>query len=214
MTEPLRILIADDHTLFRRGVAELINEDDSFALIGEATDGEEAFEMASSLQPDVILMDVHMPNVGGVEAVRRIKSEDLGRVLMLTVSEKDEDLLAAIDAGADGYLLKNAEPGALFEAIRQVAKGRSVLSPEVTGAVMQRVSRPVGDGDATMLTPREFQVLRRLAGGDTTAKIALDLGIQSSTVKTHIHNILRKTGSANRAEAVAKAASMGLLDET
>lgn len=212
MTDPLRILIADDHTLFRRGIAELIKEDEGFKLVGEAADGQQACQMAASLEPDVILMDVHMPRMGGVEAVRKIKADDLGRVVMLTVSERDDDLLAAIQAGADGYLLKNAEPGALFEAIRNVAQGRSVLSPEVTGTVLKRVSATGVGAEKSSLSPRELQVLRRLADGATTAKIALDLGIQSSTVKTHVHNILRKTSSANRAEAVAKAASMGLLD--
>lgn len=214
MTDPVRVLIADDHALFRRGIAELINEHEQFDLVGEAEDGQRAVELARRLRPDVVLMDVHMPRLSGIGAVRRIKADDCGRILMLTVSDKDEDLLAAIKAGADGYLLKNADPQDLFRAILHVSSGRGALSPEVTAKVLAQVNRPVSDPGPSGLTPREGEVLRLVATGATTAQIALDLGVQSSTVKTHIHNLLRKLDSANRAEAVARAASLGLLDKS
>lgn len=212
MSEAIRLLIADDHALFRRGLAELLAESREVDLVGEARDGREAVSMAIELKPDVVLLDVHMPNFGGVEAAHRLKEALPVRILMLTISDKDEDLLAAIDAGADGYLLKNAEPEALFSAIQHVAEGRAVLSPEVTSQVLRRVGeadpRPVTQG----LTPRETQVLRLLAKGSTTAQMAQSLGVASSTIKTHVHNILRKMEASNRAQAVAKAAARGLLE--
>lgn len=211
MTDRIRVLIADDHTLFRKGVVELINEHARFELVGEAGDGLEAVDLARRCDPDVILMDVHMPRQGGVDAVREIKDQHLGRVLMLTVSDKNSDLLAAIEAGADGYLLKNTEPQALYDALQEVAAGHSVLSPEVTRAVMNQAGRSPAASQKSLLTPREAEVLRQLAKGSTTAQIALALGIQPSTVKTHIHNLLGKLEAANRAEAVAKALNLGLL---
>lgn len=212
MTDRIRVLVADDHTLFRKGVVELINEHAAFELVGEAGNGAEAVELARSASPDVVLMDVHMPQMGGVEAVREIKGQDLGRVLMLTVSDKDSDLLAAIEAGADGYLLKNTEPEALYAALQDVVAGHSVLSPEVTGAVMNRAGRRTPDVQPSQLTPREAEVLEQLAKGATTAQIALALAIQPSTVKTHIHNLLQKLEAANRAEAVARALTLGVLE--
>lgn len=212
MAEPIRVLLADDHALFRRGMAELLAESPEVEVIGEASDGREAVDLAQELAPDVILMDVHMPTAGGVEAVRRLKSSTEVRVLMLTVSDKDEDLLGAIDAGADGYLLKNAEPEELVAAIRHVASGHSALSPEVTGKVMRRAAGSDAARSETDLSPREREVLLHLAQGRTTAQIAQQLVISSSTVKTHVHHILRKLEAANRTEAVAKAAELGLLD--
>ncbi|MDX1600704.1 MAG: response regulator transcription factor [Anaerolineales bacterium] len=211
MADPVRVLLADDHALFRRGLLELLAEADEIEVVGEASDGEQAVELAVDLAPDVILMDVHMPGGGGVEAVRRVKSEGEVRVLMLTVSDKDEDLLGAIDAGADGYLLKNAEPEELAAAIQHIAAGRGALSPEVTGKVMRQASKGSGEGNGADLSPREQEVLEHLAQGDTTAQIAQKLVISTSTVKTHIHHILRKLEAANRAEAVAIAARLGLL---
>lgn len=212
MVEPIRLVLADDHALFRSGIVELLKEHDDIQLLGAASDGAEVIEMAREFKPDVILMDVHMPGVGGVEAVRSIKAEQQARVLMLTVSPKDEDLLAAIEAGADGYLLKNAEPEALFQAIKHVAAGRGVLSPEVAGKVMRRAVSTKRE-PAVELTPRELEVLKLVASGKTTSQIALELNIANSTVKTHVSHILKKLDAANRTEAVARASQQGLLPD-
>lgn len=214
MAEPIRVLLADDHALFRRGMAELLAESPEVEVIGEASDGQGAVELAEELAPDVILMDVHMPTGGGVAAVRRLKSASQVRVLMLTVSDKDEDLLGAIEAGADGYLLKNAEPEELVSAIRHVAAGHGALSPEITGRVMRNAAVGGSKADESDLSPREREVLALLAEGLTTAQIAHKLVISSSTVKTHVHHILRKLGASNRPEAVAKAADLGLLNKS
>lgn len=210
--ERIRVLVADDHALFRRGVAELLREEGGFELVGEASNGRQAVEMCRSAEPDVILMDVHMPGGSGTEAVRQVKDTSNTRVLMLTVSDKDDDLLGAIEAGADGYLLKNAEPQDLFRGIRKVASGQGYLSPEVTNKVMRRAVDAEVQLLPVPLSPREREVLARLAKGFTTAEIAADLVISASTVKTHVRHILEKLEAANRTEAVARAAAMGLLD--
>lgn len=213
MADPIRVLLADDHALFRRGLLELLSEDEGIEVIGEASDGERAAKMAAELSPDVILMDVHMPGAGGVEAVQKVKDQGEARVLMLTVSDKDDDLIGAIEAGADGYLLKNSEPEELVAAIRNVVAGHGALSPEVTGKVMRRAVVPGSQTAEANLSPREREVVALLAEGLTTAQIAQQLVISSSTVKTHVHHILRKLEAANRVEAVAKAADLGLLNK-
>lgn len=210
MTDKIRVLLADDHTLFRQGVIEILKEQRDIEVLGVAADAAEAVEQAHNLRPDVILMDVHMPNGGGVKAVRQVKADLDVQVLMLTVSSKDEDLLSAIDAGADGYLLKNVEPDALFRAIHNVAAGSGALSPEVTRTVMQQAAPPQKRPKAE-LTPRELDVLNLIAQGQTTAEIALDLAIANSTVKTHVSNLKKKLAASNRAEAVAHALQQGLL---
>ena len=130
MTEPIRLLVADDHTLFRRGLIGFVNEQPDFRVVGEAGNGLDAVQIYRQQQPDVVLMDVHMPGGSGIEAVQTLKKEMNARVLMLTISDNDEDLFAALAAGADGYLLKSAEPEQLCQAIRQVFAGQGVLSPE------------------------------------------------------------------------------------
>jgi DNA-binding NarL/FixJ family response regulator len=212
MAETIKLLLADDHTLFRQGVLEILDEEQEFEVLGVAADGGQAVEKAQELKPDVILMDVHMPQGGGVQAVRMIKASLDCRVLMLTVSSHDQDLLAAIDAGADGYLLKNAEPEALFRAIRDVAAGRGALSPEVTRTVMLQAAPVNKKKPPIILTERELEVLELVAQGETTAEIARDLSIASSTVKTHVQNFLRKLKAANRTEAVALALELGILN--
>lgn len=214
MGERIGVLLADDHALFRRGLAELLHESDEIEVVGEAGDGQEVVQLAAELQPDVVLLDVHMPAGGGLKAVTTLKDQQGVRVLMLTVSDKDEDLMGAIEAGADGYLLKNAEPEELISSIRHVAAGRGALSPEITSTLMQRAARSGVQADRVELTPREVEVLRRLAQGDTTAQIGQRLVIAPSTVKTHVHHILRKLDASNRAEAVAKAAEFGLLNRS
>lgn len=211
MTEPIKVLVVDDHTLFRRGIVALLSEEADFKLVGEASSGPESLELSRRYHPDVILMDIHMPGGSGVEAVRSLKQTgDMG-VLMLTISENDEDLFEALEAGADGYLLKNAEPEILCRAIRQVAAGQAVLSPEVMAKVMRVAARSRSRQPQVSLSQREQEVLTELAKGATTAEIAATLIISPNTVKTHISHILEKLGASNRAEAISRANAMGLL---
>ncbi len=213
MTEPIRVLIADDHALFRRGLCGLLAEQPDFVVAGEAGSGPEAVRLAASTAPDVVLMDVHMPEGGGVEAVRQLKASGEVRVLMLTISDRDEDLFAALAAGADGYLLKSLEPQDLYRAIRQAAQGHGALSPEVTDKVLRAAARQAVHAPSPALTPREREVLALLAQGASTHEIAARLVISPATVKTHVRNLLDKLEASNRAEAVARAASLGLLPD-
>lgn len=214
MTDAIRVLVADDHTLFRRGLMGLLNEQPDIQPVGEAPSGPEAVRLCAQLRPDVVLLDVHMPEGGGVEAVRALKQSIGARVLMLTVSEKDEDLLGAIQAGADGYLLKSAEPDQLCQAIRQVAAGQAILSPEVTARVMRVAAGARSQRAEVSLSRREGEILAALARGATTGEIAAQLVISESTVKTHVRHILEKLGASNRAEAVGRAAALGLIHDT
>lgn len=211
MPEPIKLLIADDHVLFRHGIVGIIKEQPDFQIVGEASSGPEVVQFSRERPLDVILMDIHMPGGSGVEATRILKEETAVRVLILTVSDNDEDLIKALAAGADGYLLKNAEPDELFQAIRQVAAGQGVLSPEVTARVMQAAGSAQSQQQATLLSQREQEVLTELTKGGTTAHIAAVLFISENTVKTHIRHILEKLGAANRTEAVARAAELGLI---
>lgn len=211
MSDPIRVLLADDHELFLKGLAGLLRERKEFRLVGEARSGPEAAEMAKSTRPDVAILDVNMPRGGGVGAVAAIKRETDARVIMLTVSDKDDDLLAAIDAGADGYLLKSLAPEQLYSAIVTAAAGQGVLSPEITGKVMKAASAAMPDRPAAELSPRESEVLHLVAEGLTTPQIAKQLVLAESTIKTHLRHIMRKLEASNRAEAVARASAQGLL---
>lgn len=211
----VRLAVVDDHALFRAGLISLLGEMDEFQVVGEAGDGPAAIEMARRLRPDILLLDVNMPGMNGVEVVRQLRSQPGGaspRILMLTISKSEEDLLGAISAGADGYLLKSAEPDELRRAILLVSQGLSVLSPQVTRQVLRAaVAGDVGRIADSGLSHREMEVLRCLALGKTTAQIAADLFISENTVKTHVRHILEKLEASNRAEAVSKAAQMGLI---
>lgn len=202
-------MLVDDHALFRQGLAGLLAEDDAFHVVAQAASGREALHLAKQHRPDVVLLDVHMPGEDGVTTARRLKAASAAHVLMLTISDKDEDLLGALEAGADGYLLKNTEPEALARAIRQVMAGGGALSPEIMPQVMQAAGRK--QHDIPSLSPREQEVLQALAGGATTAEVATDLVISENTVKTHIRRALGKLEAANRAEAVARAVALGLI---
>lgn len=211
MAGSIKVLVVDDHALFRRGVIEILADEPDLQPVGQAGSGPEALALAQQVQPDVVLLDVHMPGGGGVNVIQTLKQNTDCVVIMLTVSEKDDDLLAAIEAGADGYLLKGTEPDDLCHAIRQVMAGQSILSPEITARVMRAAARGWSRPTPVSLSPREQQVLAKLATGATTAAIAESLVIAESTVKTHIRNILKKLDAANRTEAVARATSLGLL---
>lgn len=203
---PIRLLIVDDHTLFRRGLVSLLQGERDLEVVGEAASGEEALRLARELQPDVILMDIRMPGMNGVEASERLGQEAPGaRILVLTVSEEDEDVFAAIRAGARGYLLKNAEADDLITAIRRVHGGEAVLSPAITLRVFQVLQGTAPFPPLATLTPREREVLRLLAQGADNRQIAEALVVSENTVKTHIHNILEKLGLQSRSQLAAYA---------
>ncbi len=209
----IRIVVVDDHSLFRAGLINLLNEISEFQVVGEANDGASALEIIRKVKPDVVLLDVNMPGIGGVETVRVLHRGESPKIIMLTISKSEEDLFGAISAGADGYLLKNAEPDELRKAILFVNQGMSILSPQVTRQVFRVVSaEPTGPAD-NYLSGREMEVLNCLAQGLTTTQIAAELFISENTVKTHVRHILEKLESANRAEAVSKASQMGLLGQ-
>lgn len=202
----IRLLIVDDHTLFRRGLVSLLQGERDLEVVGEAASGEEALRLARELQPDIILMDIRMPGMNGVEASERLGQEAPGaRILVLTVSEEDEDVFAAIRVGARGYLLKNAEADDLITAIRRVHGGEAVLSPAITLRVFQVLQGTAPFPPLATLTPREREVLRLLAQGADNRQIAEALVVSENTVKTHIHNILEKLGLQSRSQLAAYA---------
>jgi two-component system nitrate/nitrite response regulator NarL len=212
----LRILLVDDHLLFRKGLARLLDAQPDFEIVGEAADGLEAVGKAELLHPDVILMDIRMPNCDGLEATRRIKGQmpDV-RVVMLTVSEDEQDLAAAVRYGADGYLLKDLLPETLFQYLRGVMSGEAPISPTMTGKLFHQLaqqSRPAAQpAAAAVLSTRECEVLALVVDGCSNQEIAQELSIAHNTVKNHLRSILTKLGVKNRAQAAAYAVSHGLV---
>jgi DNA-binding NarL/FixJ family response regulator len=212
----VRLAVVDDHALFRAGLISLLSEMPEFEVVGEAGEGRSALDLIDRTQPEVVLLDVNMPGMGGVETVRSLRSlpeKEQPRILMLTISKSEEDLMGAIAAGADGYLLKNAEPDELRKAILAVHQGMSVLSPHVTRQVLQAVNTEQALNPDVGLSDREMDVLECLAQGMTTAQIAEELYISENTVKTHVRHILDKLDASNRAEAVSKAIQMGVIGQ-
>lgn len=209
---PIRLAVVDDHALFRRGLVGLLDDMPEFKVIGEAGNGQEALALLERIRPDVVLLDINMPVMDGIDTLHAIRKQDLPvKVLMLTISKHEEDLLGGIRAGADGYLLKNTEPEELRKAILQIAEGQGAISPEVTGQVLKALARqPLGESQP-LLSDRELEVLECLADGDTTSQIAARLFISENTVKTHVRHILEKLDAANRTEAVSKALQLGLV---
>ncbi|MCU0898278.1 MAG: response regulator [Burkholderiales bacterium] len=206
-TDPIRIVVIDDHTLFRRGIIALLQREDGFAVIGEAADGLEGVRRVTELKPDVVLLDLHMPGVSGLDAMKSILEEAPGtRVVMLTVSEQAEDLMAALKTGALGYLLKNIDSDFLVASVRKAARGESVISGEMTGKLMQELR----GGDKPSLSPRERQILVHLARGSSNKEIARELAVAESTVKIHVQHILRKLGLASRVQAAVWAIENGI----
>ncbi len=207
----VRIVVVDDHGLFRAGLVSLLTTFPEFEIIGEAGDGRQALEVIEATEPDVVLLDVNMPVMDGVQAVEMLKDNQPARILMLTISKHDEDLFGAIAAGADGYLLKDAEPEELRKAINLVAEGKSVLSPEVTNRVLKAVGSSHGIPPDIALSKRELDVLKCLAKGMTSSQVASELFISENTVKTHVRHILEKLEASNRAEAVSRAIQLGII---
>ena len=215
--KPLRILLVDDHDLFRKGLAALLALHADVQVVGEAGDGVEAVQCARETQPDIILMDINMPKCNGLEIIKTIKHEmPLVRVVMLTVSDSDRDLFAAIRNGADGYLLKNLKPDRLFEMLEGMRHGEWPLSDSLTtkvlGELRQR-ERPAAAALAVRdgLTARDIQVLECVARGATNREIAETLCITENTVKIHLHNILEKLHVENRIQAAMYAVREGLV---
>jgi len=211
MSATIRIVVVDDHALFRRGLVGLLSEMEGFQVVGEAANGQDALGVIESEKPDIVLLDVNMPEMSGIQTLAAMRKQGMDSpVLMLTISQHEEDLIGAIRAGASGYLLKNAEPETLRQTIKQVMAGKSVLAPEVTEQVFRLVRSGQLDS-ASLLTDRELEVLRLLSRGLTTAQTGAKLFISENTVKTHIRHILEKLDVGNRAEAVAKATQIGLI---
>lgn len=212
MTNILRLVVVDDHALFRRGLVGLLNEMPGFQVVGQAGDGVQALALIDQVLPEVVLLDLNMPNMDGISALQALRSRHPNlKILMLTISQNDTDLLDAIRAGADGYLLKNTEPDDLRKAILGVAEGQGALSPEVTATILKVVNRFVAEPSGALLSDREVDVLVCLVDGLTTLQIAARLFISENTVKTHIRHIFEKLEVSNRAEAVGKAMQMGLI---
>lgn len=208
----IRLLIADDHPVVRAGLAGMLSDEPGFEVVAEASDGDEAVRLAAATRPDVVLMDLRMPVVDGVAAAARIAGGEAGdpppRVLILTTYETDDQILAAIEAGASGYLLKAAPQAEIVAGIRSVAAGQSALSPQVAVRLVERMRRPEA---SVVLTARETDVLRLVATGHSNKQVATALGIGESTVKTHLLKVFEKLGVADRTRAVTLAMERGLL---
>lgn len=206
------LLIADDHPVVRAGLAGMLSDEPGFEVVAEASDGDEAVRLAAATRPDVVLMDLRMPVVDGVAATARIAGGEAGdpppRVLILTTYETDDQILAAIEAGASGYLLKAAPQAEIVAGIRSVAAGQSALSPQVAVRLVERMRRPEA---SVVLTARETDVLRLVATGHSNKQVATALGIGESTVKTHLLKVFEKLGVADRTRAVTLAMERGLL---
>jgi len=211
MADVISVLIADDHPFVRHGLRTYLETLDDMEVAGEASDGGEAVELAGRLLPDVVLMDLVMPELDGVEATRRIREASPStKVIALTSFDDDEKVFPAIKAGAAGYLLKDVHPAELAEAVRRASRGEALLAPSVAARLMQEVSgeRPASAG----LTERELEVLRLIARGMSNKLIARELVVSEKTVKTHVSNILAKLHLADRTQAALYAVREGLAE--
>ena len=222
MNALVRILVVDDHTLFRRGLTALLSRDASLPVVGDAADAGEAQRRAAELQPDMILLDNHLPGVNGVDALPALRqAAPAARIMMLTVSEDEADLAAALRGGACGYLLKTIEGDALVTAIHRAMRGASVVAEEMTdklvaayrdaaAAPAESEAAPLPTSPIEQLSPRERDILRGIARGATNKEIARELGIAETTVKIHVQHVLRKLDLSSRVQAAVAATSHGL----
>lgn len=204
----IRILLVDDHPVVRMGLRGMLDAEPDLTVVGEASSGAEGFDQALALTPDIVLMDLRMPGGDGVEATGRILSSAPGvRVMVLTTYESDRDILRAIEAGASGYLLKDASPKELADAVRAAARGETVLAPSVASTLVRQVRSPAPSG----LSARETEVLKLVAAGLTNADIGKRLFISEATVKTHLLRVFNKLDVADRTAAVTTAMRHGLI---
>ncbi len=217
--EPVRVLVVDDHALFRRGIVTVLTNQENINVVGEAVNGLEAIEKAEELAPDVIVMDLNMPQCSGLEATQALQAKmPQVSILVLTVSENEADLFAAIKFGATGYILKNTEPEELVQGIYHIAQGGVIISPVMATKLLAEFrdsgtnakAKKTADEEAN-LSPREDEVLQLVAQGATNKEIADSLFISENTVKTHLRNIMDKLHLANRSQAAAYAVKRGLV---
>jgi DNA-binding NarL/FixJ family response regulator len=212
--EPLRVLIADDHPLFRHGLSALLDTSRDFEVAGEATTGEEVIELATALQPDVILMDIQMPGINGIEATRRIlHTSPHIRILIVTMFEDDTSVFTAMRAGARGYVLKDAQKDDMLQAIRAVGRGEAIFSPAIATRLIDffAAPRPVAPPHAfPELTEREREILTLIAQGHSNTEIATRLVLSPNTVRNYVSNIFSKLQVADRAQAIIRAREAGL----
>ncbi|HMQ56827.1 MAG TPA: response regulator transcription factor [Anaerolineae bacterium] len=216
--KPLRILLVDDHVLFRKGIASLISSRSDLTVVGEAEDGIQAVRVAHETLPDIMLMDIHMPNQDGLETLKIIREElPDTHVIMLTVSDDDDDLFAAIRSGAKGYLLKNLDPYELYNMLEKVRDGEAAISGAMAAKILQEFRQPESvkeqAGEVDALTDREIEVLEEVVTGATNKEIAERLHITENTVKIHLRNILEKLQVDNRIQAAIHAVKQGLVKE-
>ena len=214
----VRVLIVDDQALVRSGFRMILEARDDLEVVGEAENGARAIELARELAPDVVLMDVRMPVLDGVEATRRLLESGSGaRVIILTTFDLDEYVFEALRAGASGFLLKDVQPAQLAEAIRVVASGEALLAPSVTRRLLDRFAATLDISEKTpppeldSLTPRELEILRLIASGRSNGEIAAELVVSETTVKTHVSSVLRKLRLRDRVQAVVLAYEAGLV---
>lgn len=209
---PIRIVVADDHPIVRAGIVGLLETAPGIEVVGEAADGAEAVELAASEQPDLVLMDLRMPGVDGASATASIVAAGGGtRVLVLTTYETDDHILAAIEAGASGYLLKAAPQAEILAGIRAVAAGETVLAPSIAAKLVSRVRADAASAAPPALSPREREVLVLVADGRSNPEIAKALYIGEATVKTHLLHVFEKLGVNDRTRAVTRAMELGLI---
>ncbi|MGC2161173.1 MAG: response regulator transcription factor [Silvibacterium sp.] len=203
--EPIKILVVDDHAIVRKGLVALLNTVEGLSVVGEASDGEEAIRVHRTLKPDVTLMDLRLPKIGGADAIAKIRQEHpTARIIVLTTFDGDEDIFRALQAGAKGYLLKGMDAAELTDAIRAVYAGKSKIPAFVAEKLAERMGGPA-------LTARELEVLRRIVAGRSNKEIAGDLHISEATVKTHINSILSKLGVSDRTQAATSALQRGIV---
>jgi len=211
----IRVLLVDDHTLFRSGVNALLQKHADFEVVGEAADSLQGVKRAADLQPDVVLLDLHMPGISGKDAVKQfLEAAPQTHIVMLTVSENADDLIDSLRGGASGYLLKNIETETLLDSIRRAADGDSVVSTQMTGKLVRglqstRETPPAQEKDT--LSPREREILGQITKGHSNKQIARNLGVAESTVKIHVQHVLRKLNLSSRVQAAVYAIEQGLV---
>jgi NarL family two-component system response regulator LiaR len=211
VADAIRVLIVDDHAVVREGLRTFLELQDGIEVVGEAADGQQAVLQAEALHPDVVLMDLVMPRLDGVGAMRELRLRlPATRVIVLTSFAEDERLLPAIQAGAAGYLLKNVEPKELARAVRAAHNGEALLDPLIAARLVEAIAQPPGEPAPERLTAREQEVLALIARGYSNKRIALELGIAEKTVKTHVGHVLGKLGVTDRTQAAVHAVRMGL----